>query len=152
MSTYKCFEKFLDIEIFRNLNANLDAKIKFLPIKILQKPPKQKKKFLKNLDVRVIQIIRSKFLSVKELLPHFQKDEFVSQFLPEVQTHNTKPPEKDFFFGLIATLRQEEPCSLPSISNRGTALKVKKQKIFKNQSVGVAIRRADTSPQSSCKI
>jgi hypothetical protein len=50
----------------------------------------------------------SKILSVKEQLLHFQYDVMVQLYIPDRAKMTTKPPEKNFFFGLIATLKKEE--------------------------------------------
>jgi hypothetical protein len=58
--------------------------------------------------VHVIKISRSRFLSVKKLLPHIQNDKVVKQYLPDLPTMTTNPPEKRLFIGLITTLKKDE--------------------------------------------
>ena len=62
------------------------------------------KKFLRIEDVKHVHIPKCRDVSVKALLPVFEKDKQIAQYLPNEEQRGYKLPEKDFFFGIIATL------------------------------------------------
>ena len=62
------------------------------------------KKFLRIHEVRHVHIPKCHDVSVKVLLPAFENDPKISQYLPNEDQRGFRLPEKDFFFGIVATL------------------------------------------------
>jgi hypothetical protein len=44
-------------------------------------------------------------LSVKNLYADAMRDELVKDYLPELEQNSNRYPERDFFFGVLGTLR-----------------------------------------------
>ena len=66
----------------------------------------------KKLHLKQNEVIRMKIpayqeLSVKNLYKDSMKDEVLSKYLPSTEQLSGRLPEKDFFYGVICTLRKQ---------------------------------------------
>ena len=66
-----------------------------------------KKKALRQTNVHNIVVPHYEELSVKNLYDDVMKDELVRDYLPELEQNSNKFPERDFFFGILGTLRSQ---------------------------------------------
>ena len=66
-----------------------------------------KKKALKQTSVTNIVVPHYEELSVKNLYNDAMKDELVKDYLPELEQNSNRIPERDFFFGILNSLRPE---------------------------------------------
>jgi hypothetical protein len=66
-----------------------------------------KKKALLRADVKMLTVPRYEELSVKNLYDDAMKDEELRLYLPEHDHLSSKLPERDFFFGVLGTVRPE---------------------------------------------
>ena len=64
-----------------------------------------KKKALKQTNVRSIVVPLYNELSVKNLYADAMRDELVKDYLPDLEQNSNRIPERDFFFGILGTLR-----------------------------------------------
>jgi hypothetical protein len=64
-----------------------------------------KKKALKQSDVQIIEVPNYPELSVKSLYPDAMNDPTLSEYLPTKEQLSGRFPERDFFFGVLCTLR-----------------------------------------------
>jgi hypothetical protein len=62
---------------------------------------------LKQNEVFSFEIPNYKELSVKNLYEDAMKDPLLAQYLPSKEQLSGKLPERDFFFGVLCTLRQQ---------------------------------------------
>jgi len=65
------------------------------------------KRLLKSQEVVKCNVPLYTELSVKELYTEAMQDEELRAFLPELKVHTSKVPERDFFFGVLGTLKGE---------------------------------------------
>ena len=65
------------------------------------------KKALKQTNVRSIVVPHYDELSVKNLYGDAMKDELVKDYLPELEQNSNRIPERDFFFGVLNSLRPQ---------------------------------------------
>jgi len=65
------------------------------------------KRLLKSQEVVKCNVPLYSELSVKELYAEAIQDEELRVFLPEMKVHTCKVPERDFFFGVLGTLKGE---------------------------------------------
>ena len=66
-----------------------------------------KKKALRQINVHNIVVPHYEELSVKNLYDDAMKDELVRDYLPELEQNSNRFPERDFFFGILGTLRPQ---------------------------------------------
>jgi len=66
-----------------------------------------KKKTLKQTNVSSIVVPHYDELSVKNLYADAMKDELVKDYLPDLEQNSNKVPERDFFFGILNSLRPQ---------------------------------------------
>ena len=66
-----------------------------------------KKLHLKQIEVIRMEIPAYQELSVKNLYEDAMKDEVLSKYLPSPEQLSGRLPEKDFFYGVICTLRKQ---------------------------------------------
>ena len=64
-----------------------------------------KKKALRQTNVHNIVVPHYEELSVKNLYDDVMKDELVRDYLPELEQNSNRFPERDFFFGILNSLR-----------------------------------------------
>jgi hypothetical protein len=57
--------------------------------------------------VKRINVPRYDEVSVKSLYPDAAKEQEIRQYLPEQEQGSLKLPERDFFFGILGTLKPE---------------------------------------------
>jgi hypothetical protein len=65
------------------------------------------KKAIKNADLKLIEVPNYGELSVKNMFEDVMRDPEVSQYLPDKNMLSGKLPERDFFFGVLATIKHE---------------------------------------------
>jgi len=65
------------------------------------------KKVLKAEDVVKVNVPLYPELSIKDMYPEAMGDEEVARYLPSIPDQSTKLPEREFFFGVLATIRGE---------------------------------------------
>jgi hypothetical protein len=66
-----------------------------------------KKKALRQTNVHNIVVPHYEELSVKNLYDDAMKDELVRDYLPELEQNSSRFPEREFFFGILGTLRPQ---------------------------------------------
>jgi hypothetical protein len=66
-----------------------------------------KKKALKQTKIHNIVVPHYEELSVKNLYADAMKDELLKDYLPELEENSNRLPERNFFFGILGTLRPE---------------------------------------------
>ena len=66
-----------------------------------------KKKALKQTNVSSIVVPHYDELSVKNLYADAMKDELVKDYLPDLEQNSNRVPERDFFFGILNSLRPQ---------------------------------------------
>lgn len=64
-----------------------------------------KKKFLRNNEVNRIEVPMYQELSVKNMYQDAMADEVLKDYLPSLEQLSGKLPERDFFFGILCTLK-----------------------------------------------
>ena len=64
-----------------------------------------KKKALRQTNVHSMVVPHYEELSVKNLYADAMRDELVKDYLPELEQNSNRYPERDFFFGVLGTLR-----------------------------------------------
>ena len=64
-----------------------------------------KKKALKHASEQRIVVPHYEELSVKNLYADAMKDNLVKDYLPELEQNSNRFPERDFFFGILNSLR-----------------------------------------------
>jgi hypothetical protein len=67
----------------------------------------EKKLHLKQNEVIRLEIPSYEEISVKNLYPDAMKDPVLSKYLPSKEQVSNKLPERDFFFGVLCTLRRQ---------------------------------------------
>ena len=77
-----------------------------------------KKKALKQTKVQSIVVPHYDELSVKNLYGDAMKDELVKDYLPELEQNSNRIPERDFFFGILNSLRPQYLRKVIDDSNR----------------------------------
>ncbi len=65
----------------------------------------EKKSYLKQNDVIRLDVPAYQEISVKNLYEDAMKDPVLSKYLPTKEQLSNKLPERDFFFGIVCTLR-----------------------------------------------
>ena len=65
----------------------------------------EKKSHLKQNDVIRLDVPAYQEISVKNLYEDAMKDPVLSKYLPTKEQLSSKLPERDFFFGVVCTLR-----------------------------------------------
>ncbi len=68
---------------------------------------KDSKKHLKSNEVIHLEVPSYPELSVKNMYPDALKDEVLASYLPSKRQLSNKLPERNFFFGLLCTLRRQ---------------------------------------------
>jgi len=63
------------------------------------------KKVLKAEDVIMVNVPMYPELTVKEMYPEAMGDEEVAKYLPSIPDQSSKLPEREFFYGVLATIR-----------------------------------------------
>ena len=66
-----------------------------------------KKKALKQINVQRVVVPHYEELSVKNLYDDAMKDELIKDYLPDLEQNSNRIPERDFFFGILGSLRPE---------------------------------------------
>ena len=66
-----------------------------------------KKKALKQANVAKVVVPHYEELSVKNLYDDAMKDELVKDYLPDLEQNSNRHPERDFFFGILNSLRPQ---------------------------------------------
>ena len=66
-----------------------------------------KKKALKQINVQRDVVRHYEELSVKNLYDDAMKDELIKDYLPDLEQNSNRIPERDFFFGILGSLRPE---------------------------------------------
>ena len=66
-----------------------------------------KKKALRQTNVHNIVVPHYEELSVKNLYDDAMKDELLRDYLPDLEQNSNRIPERDFFFGILGSLRPE---------------------------------------------
>jgi hypothetical protein len=66
-----------------------------------------KKKVLKSVEVKRITVPRYEELSVKNLYDDAMSDHDLSVYLPDRDQLSNKLPERDFFFGILGTIKPD---------------------------------------------
>jgi hypothetical protein len=66
-----------------------------------------KKKAMKQINVRSVVVPHYEELSVKNLYADAMKDELIKDYLPDLEQNSNRIPEREFFFGILGTLRPE---------------------------------------------
>ena len=64
-----------------------------------------KKKALKQTNVNKVVVPHFDELSVKNLYADAMNDQLVKDYLPDLEQNSNRYPERDFFFGILGTLR-----------------------------------------------
>ena len=67
----------------------------------------EKKSHLKNNEINQMKVPLFQEISVKNLYPDAMKDPLLSKHLPDPDQLSGKLPERDFFFGILCTLRNQ---------------------------------------------
>jgi hypothetical protein len=65
------------------------------------------KKVIKQIEVKRISVPKYEELSVKNLYDDAMNDHDLSQYLPDRDQLSNKLPERDFFFGILGTIKQD---------------------------------------------
>ena len=66
-----------------------------------------KKKALRQINVNSIVVPHYEELSVKNIYDDAMKDDLVKDYLPELEQNSNRFPERDFFFGILNSLRPQ---------------------------------------------
>ena len=64
-----------------------------------------KKKALKQINVHNMVVPHYEELSVKNIYADAMKDELLRDYIPDLEQNSGRFPERDFFFGILGTLR-----------------------------------------------
>ena len=92
-----------------------------------------KKKAIQQNKVAKIVVPHFEELSVKNLYGDAMKDEVIKDYLPELEMNSNRFPEREFFFGILNSLRPEY---VKRLSKMQTKLGMKQmQKILKKISL-----------------
>ena len=67
----------------------------------------EKKLHLKQNEINKMSVPLYQEISVKSLYPDAMKDPLLSKYLPNPDQLSGKLPERDFFFGILCTLKQQ---------------------------------------------
>ena len=65
------------------------------------------KSVLRSVDVKRINVPNYAELTVKDLYSQAMKSQDVSVYLPNMNVHMAKHPEKEFFFGVLGTIKPD---------------------------------------------
>ena len=71
-----------------------------------------KKKHLRNNEVNRMEVPNYQELSVKNMYPDAMQDAELSKYLPSSEQLSGKLPERDFFFGILCTLKNGYMCEV----------------------------------------
>ena len=64
-----------------------------------------KKKAMKQINVRSVVVPHYEELSINNIYADAMKDELIKDYLPELEQNSNRFPEREFFFGVLGTLR-----------------------------------------------
>lgn len=66
-----------------------------------------KKRALKSIEIKKINVPKYEEISVKNLYNDAMSDPDLAQYLPDPKMSSGKLPEREFFFGIMATIRAD---------------------------------------------
>ncbi len=67
----------------------------------------ENKKHLKQNEINLMEVPHYAEISVKNLFPDALLDPLLSSYLPSKEQLSNKLPEREFFFGIVCTLRRQ---------------------------------------------